>query len=215
MTWKQSWWAPSFAIKTVRCFLSTVEILLNYYSLCKERGNLNKWSLFKCITHWGTACICRLMLPAMGVSSYVPVLLSILMCVGCHEYSTYSNMMENSTKNVRRNELAGTPGIGPQQQCPNEEQNPSVACMDPTIPWNLKLNLDDRNVSCPAWSVKHNGSSKCECGSDLHGKVTCCHNLEKLLIFQRFHLLLSSFWWLLSGLMLALQQWIPLFSCVS
>jgi len=51
--------------------------------------------------------------------------------------------------------------------------------MDPT-------NLDDRNVSCPAWSVKHNGSSKCECGSDLHGKVTCCHNLEKLLIFQCF-----------------------------
>ena len=121
----------------------------------------------------------------MGVSSYVPVLLSILMCVGCHEYSTYSNtysnMMENSTKNIRKNELAGTPGVDQQQQCLNEEQNSSVACMDPTIPWNL----DDRNVSCPALSVKHN---------DLHGKVTCCQNLEQLLIFQCFHLLLSSFW---------------------
>ena len=62
------------------------------YSLWKEHGNLNKWSLFKCIT-LGTACICRLVLPAMAVSSYVPVQLSILMCVGCHKYSTYSNMM--------------------------------------------------------------------------------------------------------------------------
>ena len=118
----------------------------------------------------------------MTVRRYVPVLLSILMCVGCHKYSTYSNMMENSTKNVRKNELAGTPGIGPQQQCLNEEENPFVACMDPTIPWNL----DDRNVSCPAWSVKHNGSSKCECGNHLHGKITCCQNLENLLIFRCF-----------------------------
>jgi len=109
----------------------------------------------------------------MAVSRYVPILLAVLMCVGCHEYST-SNVMENSMK------LMGMPGI-PLQFCLTDGKKSSVACMDAT-----PLNLDDRNVSCPAWSVKHNGSSKCECGSDLHGKVTCCQNLEKLLIFHCF-----------------------------
>ena len=66
--------------------------------------------------------------------------------------------------------------------CLNDEHKSSVLRVDPTIP----LNLEDQNVSCPAWSVKREGSSKCECGSDLRGKVTCCQNLEKLLIFECF-----------------------------
>jgi len=107
----------------------------------------------------------------MAVVCYVPILLAVLMCVGCHEHGTRSN-----------NGLVGMPGIGPLQYCLNDEWKSSVTCMDPTVP----LNLDDGDVSCPAWSVKHNGSSKCECGSDLHGKVTCCQNLEKLLIFRCF-----------------------------
>ena len=115
----------------------------------------------------------------MAVSDYVPILLAVLMYAGCQEHVTYSNITENSMKDIGQNELMRTSRMGPLQQCLNDEQKSSVARMDPT-------NLDDRNVSCPAWSVKHNGSSKCECGSDLHGKVTCCHNLEKLLIFQCF-----------------------------
>ena len=115
----------------------------------------------------------------MAVSRYVPILLAVLMCVGCQEHVTYSNMMESSMKNIGMNELMRTSGMGPLQQCLNDERKSSVARMDPT-------NLDDRNASCPAWSVKREGSSKCECGNDLHGKVTCCRNLEKLLIFQCF-----------------------------
>ena len=76
-------------------------------------------------------------------------------------------MTKNSIRNIGQNELMGMPGISPLQFCLKDGQKSSVACMDAT-----PLNLDDRNVSCPAWSVKHNGSSKCECGSDLHGKVT-------------------------------------------
>ena len=97
----------------------------------------------------------------MAVSGYVPILLAMLMCAGCQEYS---NMLQKSMKSV---------GISSLQFCLNDEQKSSVALVDPAIP----LNLDDGNVSCPAWSVKHNASSKCECGSDLHGKVTCCQNL--------------------------------------
>ena len=106
----------------------------------------------------------------MVVTGYMLILLALLMRVGCHdrEYDTYSNMMENRLKNFGHNELMETPGIGSLQQCLNNERKSSVSLLDPTIP----LNLDDGNVSCPAWSVKHNGSSKCECGSDLHGKVT-------------------------------------------
>ena len=101
---------------------------------------------------------------------FLPILLAVLMCVGCREHGTYSNVMKNSTKNVRQNKLIRTPGLGSLQQCLKEEQKSSVARMDPTIPWNL----DGGNLSCPAWStsVKHEGSSQCECGSDLHGKVT-------------------------------------------
>ena len=80
-------------------------------------------------------------------------------------------MLQKSMKKV------GTSSL---QFCLNDEQKSSVSCVDPIIP----LNLDDQNVSFPAWSVKCEGSSKCECGSDLRGKVTCCHNLEKLLIFE-------------------------------
>ena len=121
----------------------------------------------------------RLVLLAMAVR-FLSILLVVLMCVGCHEHGTYSNVMRNSTKNVGKNKLVGTPGLGSLQQSLKEEQKSSVACMDPTIP----LNLDDRSVSYPAWSVKREGSSKCECGNDLHWKVTYCQNLEKLLIFQ-------------------------------
>ena len=81
--------------------------------------------------------------------------------------------------NIGQNELMQMSRMGPLQQCLSDERKSSVARMDPT-------NLDDTNASCPAWSVKHEGSSKCECGNDLHGKVTCCQNLEKLLIFQCF-----------------------------
>ena len=38
---------------------------------------------------------------AMAVSGYVLIVLAMLMCVGCHEHDTYSNMVENSTNNVR------------------------------------------------------------------------------------------------------------------
>jgi len=61
--------------------------------------------------------------------------------------------------NVGQNKLIGTPGLGSLHQC-QEEQKLSVARMDPT-------NLGEGNVSCPAWSVKREGSSKCECGNDL------------------------------------------------
>ena len=122
------------------------------------------------------------MLLAMAVSGYVPILLVLLMCVGCHGRDTYSNMIENSTMNVGKNELVETHGIGPLQQCLKEEQKSSVTRMDHTT----LHKLDDGNVSCPAWSVKHEGSSRCECGSNLHGKITCCQNMEKLLIFQCF-----------------------------
>ena len=134
--------------------------------------------------HYVTACIGRLVLLAMVVTGYMLILLALLTRVGCHdrEYDTYSNMMENRMKNFGHNELMGMSGIGSLQQCLNSERKSSVALLDPTNP----LNLDDGNVSCPAWSVKHSGSSKCECGNDLHGKITCCQNLEKLLIFQCF-----------------------------
>jgi len=89
-----------------------------------------------------------------------------------------SNVMENSMNNIGQNESLGMPGISSLQFCLKDEQESSVACMDAI--------LDEGNVSCPAWSVEREGSSKCECGSDLHGKVTCCQNLEKLLIFQCF-----------------------------
>jgi len=105
----------------------------------------------------------------------VPILLAVLMCVGCHEYST-SNVMNNSMNNIEQNEFMGMPGISSLQFCLKDEQKSSVACMDAI--------LDEGNVSCPAWSAKHNGSSKCECGNHLHGKITCCQNLEKLLIFH-------------------------------
>ena len=133
----------------------------------------------KLCTYWLT-----IVLIAMAVSGYVLILLAVLMCVGCYDHDTYSNMMENSTTNVGENGLVGTHGIGPLQQCLNEEQKSSVTRMDPTIP----RKSDDRNIniSCPAWSVERNSSSKCECGSGLHGKITCCQNMEKLLIFQCF-----------------------------
>jgi len=131
--------------------------------------------------HCGTAYVGRLV---MAVSRYVPILLAVLMCVECHEYST-SNGME---KDIGQNELMRTSRMGPLQQCLNDERKSSVARMDPT-------NLDDRNSSCPAWSVKREGSSKCECGNDLHGKVTCCQNLEKLLIFQCFCVTYDSMRW--------------------
>ena len=131
---------------------------------------------------YSALCHCMSWSLTMTVHAYVTILLALLMCVGCHGHDTYSNVMENSTTNVGENRLMGTNGIGPLQQCLNERQKPSLACMDPSIP----RKLDDGNVSCPAWSVKHEGSSKCECGSDLHGKITCCQNMEKLLIFQCF-----------------------------
>ena len=118
----------------------------------------------------------------MAVSGYVLILLAVLMCVGCHDHDTYFNVMENSTANFGKNGLVGTHEIGPLQQCLNEEQKSSVTRMDPTIP----RKPDSGNVSCPAWSVKHEGSSRCECGSGLHGKITCCQNMEKLLIFRCF-----------------------------
>ena len=98
--------------------------------------------------------------------------LAMLMCVGCQEYS---NIMQKSMKNVGNSSL---------QFCLNDEEKSSVSHVDPTIPLNLPM--DDRNASCPTWSVKREGSSKCECGSDLRRNVTCCHNLEKLLMFECF-----------------------------
>jgi len=97
--------------------------------------------------------------------SFLLILLAVLLCVGCHEHGTHSNVMENSTRNVGQNRLLGTTGLGSLHQC-QEEQKLSVACMDPT-------NLDEGNVSCPALSVKREGSSKCGCGNHLHGKITC------------------------------------------
>ena len=92
----------------------------------------------------------ELVLLAMAVSSYVPILLAVLMYAGCQEHVIYSNITENSMKDVGQNELMRTFRTGPLQQCLNDEQKSSVARMDPT-------DLDDGDVSCPAWSVKHNG----------------------------------------------------------
>ena len=149
---------------------------------------MNWGSLFTYSALWHCVYVlvdCRLVdLLAMAISGYVLSLLALLMCVGCHGHYTYSNIMENSTTNVGENGLMGTNRIGPLvlQQCLNEEQKSLVTHMDPTIP----RKSDDRNISCPAWSVERNSSSKCECGSGLHGKITCCQNMEKLLIFQCF-----------------------------
>ena len=74
----------------------------------------------------------------MAVSRYVPILLAVLMCVGCHEYSTYSNVMENSMKDIGQNELMGTPRMGSLQQCLNDERKSSVAHMDPKI-WMIEM----------------------------------------------------------------------------
>ena len=54
------------------------------------------------------------------------------------------------------------------------------------------IELGWRKCVMPAWSVKRKGSSKCECGNDLHWKVTSCQNLEKLLIFQCFSMTYDS-----------------------
>ena len=70
----------------------------------------------------------RLVLLAIVVR-FLPILLAVLMCVGCHEHGTYSNVTKNSTKNVGKSKLAGTPGLGSLQQS-------SAARMDPTIPLN-------------------------------------------------------------------------------
>ena len=77
--------------------------------------------------HCGTACIGRLLLLAMAATV---ILLALLMCVGCHGHDTYSIVMENSMKDVGENGLVGTHGIGPLQQCLNEEQKSSVTRMD-------------------------------------------------------------------------------------
>ena len=164
----------------MRCFLSVflsiygTALKLHSLSISVERSKLWKLVHVQCIVPLHESVL------AMAVHAYVPILLALLMCVGCHGHDTYSNIMENSTTNVGENGLVGTHGIGPLQQCLNEES--LVTRMDPTIP----RKSDNGNVSCPAWSVKHEGSSKCECGSNLHGKITCCQNMEKLLIFQCF-----------------------------
>ena len=69
----------------------------------------------------------RLVLLAMAVSRYVPILLAVLMCVGCQEHVTYSNIMKNSMKDIGQNELMRTSRMGPLQQCLNDEQKSSVA----------------------------------------------------------------------------------------
>jgi len=123
-----------FATKTMRCFLSvcfplwkcsSITLFMDIYSQT-EVADIKLGKPILSTLHCGTSCR-----PAMAVSGYVLILLAMLMCVGCQEYS---NMLQKSMKNV------GTSSL---QFCLNDEQKSSVSRVDPTIP----LNLDDRNVS--------------------------------------------------------------------
>ena len=69
-----------------------------------------------CTVHHATACIGRLVLLAMAVSDHVPILLAVLMYAGCQEHVTYSNITENSMKDIGKNELMRTSGMSPLQQ---------------------------------------------------------------------------------------------------
>ena len=94
-----------------------------------ERSELGKLVHVQCIVALHVL-IGRLVLLAMAASGYLPILLALLKCVGCHGHDTYSIMMENSMKDVGENVLVGTQLIGPLQQCLNEEQKSSVTRMD-------------------------------------------------------------------------------------
>ena len=86
-----------------------------------ERSKLGKFVHVQCIVALHVL-IGRLVLLAMAAIAILLAVL-ILMCVGCHGHDIYSNVMENSMKDVGENVLAGTQLIGPLQQCLNEEQN--------------------------------------------------------------------------------------------
>ena len=52
----------------------------------------------------------------MAASDHVPILLAVLMYAGCQEHVTYSNITENSMKDIGKNELMRTSGMSPLQQ---------------------------------------------------------------------------------------------------
>ena len=93
-----------------------------------ERSELGKLVYVQCIVALHVR-IGRLVLLAMATSAILLAVL-ILMCVGCHGHDMYSNVMENSMKDVGESRLVGTQLVGPLQQCLNEEQKSSVTRMD-------------------------------------------------------------------------------------